>query len=316
MESMLFQGTTTQDFSPGEYKHQHSLQAFINSKGKITEADVREFQKQWGPVGASHLIQKTLRSNSSYRFFQQELILQSGAYSDEHLRKTVFILPHCPYVSKRVQDEMTEALNLTLSRLGFAVHVIPYGYRESVSENAHALWQRLRQSLRDDIYLVSFSQGSLEARFLLEQMPDKSEMQKIKGWLNIGGLLFGSIDSPSIKWSPFEQYKRRLLRGSKYWSRSFVLPHDLPLVSYYGFPVDGGVELSESNAKLWGPHDGAVALVDTLRIPGIVCPLEAATHLDLPYLVSPKLVKILQWMIATNNSDSKVNWRLSSQSFE
>lgn len=313
---MLIKGTESQDFSPDNYFNHHELLGFIKSKEKITESDVIEFHKKWGPVGALHLLLKVLKSSSAYKFFQQEILIQSTGSFEDNVKKTIFILPHCPYLSRKELDLRTEQMNRGLSRLGFEVHVVPFQYRGTVSENAQVFWDRLRLSLRDDIYLLSFSQGSLEARFLFEQMPDKSEMQKIKGWINLSGLIYGSIDSPSLKWLPFDNFKKNALRGSAFWNRAFSLPISIPVINYYGFPFDAGVSSSLENAKIWGPHDGKLPLIDTLRMPGIICPLEGVDHFGVPAQVSGKLVKIVKWISCLQSSEQKLNWKLSSHQFE
>lgn len=167
---------------------------------------------------------------------------------------------------------------------GFTTHLTPLASNTSVEEGAQVLGQLLRELLKGDknVILVSASSGGpIVAHAIATQ--GIADDPKLRGWLNICGVLNGSPVIDSLLFWPATLVLRSiaLFEGWSYKSllslsreksvaryAGFSKPAHLTIVNYVGTPFSGQISqygsLFKKLLKRKGPNDGLTYITEAL----------------------------------------------------
>jgi hypothetical protein len=184
------------------------------------------------------------------------------------------------------------ALAAIAEHCGFTVALAPLHSRGSIKENAQLIWQTIEQEESANLWLASLSKGSSEVRLALQSHPQHPALAKVRGWINVSGLVRGTplaeryrlgmkaffllagVDSRTAD----ELHPRHF-----YWQTPFYPPPHLHVINLIGVPLRHHIR---QRNMLWrytrlarfGPNDGMAPLHDLLVEPGLLYPVWGADH--------------------------------------
>lgn len=176
------------------------------------------------------------------------------------------------------------------TRLGIENYLVGINATGSVEENADTIAHEIIRHAEGGrpIILVGPSSAGPAIHLALGNQLGTQHLQRVKAWLNLGGILQGS---PLIDyWQPWPRnWLFQFILWYKEWNREHVLsmsaehsrrrfalldlPDDLLVVNYLGIPLSG--DLSQNSRDKYpmlrkdGPNDGLTLLADVIA-PGSV----------------------------------------------
>ena len=200
----------------------------------------------------------------------------------------------------------------------FQTSTVPTLSKGSVSFNTKLVKEAIQNDTHERIWLVSFSKGSTEVRRALEQLVDSPEIEKVKGWVSISGIPYGT---------PLATLKQKSLVSKAIWgitSKSLrvetvvstELTHEgelanpmkisskINIIHIAGFPIAPHLhpELIKFYKRLapFGPNDGLMLLQDYMHTEGRVYPMWGLDHFLRTSTISSVIYKMCHYISNTN----------------
>ena len=284
--------------------------------GELSEQDLRDLMASDGIDLATALLYQHICTSVRHHDFIQRVNLPDPPQPPRQT-PLVVIMPgafHVEYPHTGADGARLLALASQMGWRGDRVQAPSLG---SMSENAAALVDLLSRHRGEPIILVSLSKGGLDVRAALARPNATSELQDVRAWVNISGLVFGT---PLIAWLRARPLRwlgvRLLLRvrrqqlahleelhrsGTKPAGTFPPIPPHLRAIHIVGFPLQRHLSNNwarRGHARLaaLGPNDGGgILLHDVTRLPGDVYPVWGADHyLNPSWDINPLLLRLLQ----------------------
>jgi len=203
------------------------------------------------------------------------------------------------------------------SACGFETEILPIGSRGSVTENQALVWEALVREARSDLWLFSLSKGGAEVRLALQTHAGHPVLRKIRGWINVSGLVRGTHYIDSMLSSATGRLRVRALclalgmsyEGVKelqtthgYWREALELPAGMTVINLVGVPllchIQEGLVARYRRLSRFGPNDGFVLLPESIIFPGLIYPIWGSDHLFRSPQVSPLLYRVFRYVRA------------------
>lgn len=194
---------------------------------------------------------------------------------------------------------------------GFDVEVVPTLSRGSISQNASIIRASIENTRGKPLWLFSLSKGGGEVRRALSERPDTGAIERVRGWINVSGIVRGSHFIDHMLGSPARRLRARAFclalgtsyAGAKelqtthpYWRETFEVPELMTVINLVGVPlgchVQKGLVGRYRRLGTLGPNDGFVLLPETLILPGLIYPIWGSDHLFRSPQVSPLLYRL------------------------
>jgi hypothetical protein len=180
----------------------------------------------------------------------------------------------------------------TAQRFGYATACAPLLSRGSVAANAERLGRMIEAEAERPLWLVSLSIGGAAVRLALQQQPDHPAWRKVRGWINVSGLVAGTPLADRY-WLGVRTFF--LLAGVDprtaaelhphyaAWQATWQPPPHMRVINIIGVPLRRHLQQRNMRwryARLarFGPNDGMAPLPDLLVQPGWVYPIWGADH--------------------------------------
>ena len=199
-------------------------------------------------------------------------------------------------------------------KLGFEAVRAPTATLTSLSGNAALLHEWLPRLGERPLCIVSLSKGSAEVRLLLERARGEPWLRRLKGWINVCGLVRGTpIHDEKTKglWSiiryrlvaaavgiPFRDLAE-YATDHAHWQRPLAIEPGTTVVSLVSIPLPCHIQTHLIGRYRMlshlGPNDGMVACRDAL-LPGFAVPVWGADHFFRSTEVAPLLYRLFRWM--------------------
>jgi hypothetical protein len=174
----------------------------------------------------------------------------------------------------------------------FLVAVAPVLSRGSITENAEHLWRTIEQEPGDNLWLVSLSKGGGEVRLMLQAHAGDPAIQKLRGWINISGLVRGTplADHYQLGVRAFfllagvdSRAAAELQPGHAHWQKPLVLPPHVHVINVIGVPLRHHIRQRNmlwryTRLARYGPNDGMAPLSNLLVQPGQIYPVWGTDH--------------------------------------
>lgn len=193
-------------------------------------------------------------------------------------------------------------------QFGFETSILPLNSRGSVLKNTEIIKQKLTEERHPNIWVVSMSKGSTEARLALEELTTVGIPTNIKGWVSISGLCHGSpLADMKIRSMPLRLYWRTVcaIMGIEYafteestysnkrLQKEIAMPNHLEIIHIAGFPLSAHLHpLLQKRYEIlapYGPNDGLMILQDFIETQGHVYPVWGADH----FLRTPQMSTLI-----------------------
>src|SRR6266850_4823676 len=204
------------------------------------------------------------------------------------------------------------SLVATIARAcGFRVEVIRSGSRGSVSKNASVIWEAIENEKDSPLWLLSLSKGGGEVRLALQQHSGAEALRRVRGWINVSGIVRGSHFIDYMLGTPSRRLRSRafclafatsyagiqeLQTKHAYWQVPFEPCVQMTVINLVGVPlgchVQKGLLGRYRRLGTLGPNDGLVLLPETLIHPGLIYPIWGSDHLFRSPQVSPLLYRL------------------------
>ena len=169
------------------------------------------------------------------------------------------------------------------ARLGLEHYLVDIEDNGTIEENASILAAQIAHYARKHkkIILVSVSKAGAEVALALGEVMDKAQTSPVKAWINIGGLLQGSLIADSaLRWP--KRWLAQLYFYYRGWSFDSVagmateasrarfnrlrIPRHILIINYIGIPLSGDVSILARDRYLdlrhSGPNDGITLITD------------------------------------------------------
>lgn len=179
-----------------------------------------------------------------------------------------------------------------LTRLGIPNQLIETGQFALSADNAKQIVAEIsRASIQHtEIVLVSASKGGLETAMALGNIMEKEAFQKVKAWVNVGGILNGSpiadqyLKGPKCwfaKWMLWTKGQTiEVVRDISHHRRkmdfvTYQFPKHINIINFVGVPLTSQVHPRIKSRycsiqKEFGPNDGLTTIPDEITENGIV----------------------------------------------
>jgi hypothetical protein len=229
------------------------------------------------------------RALNRFRMLARPVSASSSGLLDEAMDFAVVVVPGWDYLESGPVTGADFARQLRqFTDLGIANYRVPIDPHGGVEENAAVIRSEIARigEIHRDIVLVSASSGSPAAALALGDRSTHGEVEHVRAWLNLGGILGGMrlIDAFSTGLGSVVLEAYALLNGwdmddieSMSAARSharlanMTLPNDLVVINYIGIPFSGDissrVSFFYSRLREHGPNDGLTLVTDPV-LPG------------------------------------------------
>lgn len=212
--------------------------------------------------------------------------------------------------------------------LGFTTDVIETNARETITGNARLIGDHLRKSAAQQIILVTVGRGTAEARLLFQRRGRAAkELEKVRGWINIGGSFGGSRAAAVRLGDRFANLEARAefwLKRAKFtalqeissetgiWRERMNVHDCMMIVSVFGLlapeRVPFALRSSFETLRAYGPNDGGVLAFEAMARPGLLYPVPGLSHLMEEVILGPVLQRMFTGM-STSIRQSDYFWR-------
>lgn len=216
------------------------------------------------------------------------------------------LVPNLGYSEDPKAQVTGEAVLQAAERLGFAVVLAPTSHAVDLVGNAQIVAKTVSELPQRHVVLASMSVGGAYVKVAISEVPNESLWQRVKTWINICGLLDGTIVGSMLadrltneletqihQWlttrgADFSRHTIRALcecgrgPGSKL-DCSLALPDGLFMLNVVACPLQRHIayehtkELHRITGES-GPNDGLGLLADMLDKPGDVFPIWGSDH--------------------------------------
>ncbi len=194
--------------------------------------------------------------------------------------------------------------------------LIDLNSRGSIFKSRDVIKEKILRERHSNVWIVSFSKGSIETRLCLEELHGEKFPNNIKGWINISGPVTGtslwdhkhkSFFSRAI-WRVISKIlgidhtlSREMSRNNLLLQKDFLLPPHLEVMHIVGVPLPSHLQpmtiKKYRRLAQFGPNDGIITLSDFLGVSGNVYPLWGADHFLRLNHISALIYKILNYII-------------------
>jgi hypothetical protein len=228
-------------------------------------------------------------------------IAQINAYPEvivaPHRPTKIIIIPGMFYKEHSDIGGDGALIKTIAEKFGFETERIDVLSRGSVLDNKEIIKKKLLENQHKNVWLVSLSKGSTEARLALEDMSGTDSVKNITGWINIGGLLNGTLHADKKLHSLFSKIiwyltlqvlridyavTEEIAYKNKTLQNTMNIDSHVHMIHIVGFPLRSHVEpFLRSKYKTLatiGPNDGIILLKDLLYISGTVYPVWGVDH--------------------------------------
>jgi hypothetical protein len=211
---------------------------------------------------------------------------------------------------------------------GLEAEILPVSSRGSVTENQRFVWEALVRETRDDLWLFSLSKGGAEVRLALESHAGHAALRKIRGWINVSGLVRGTHYIDSMLGSAPGRLRARafclalgmsyegvkeLRTTHRYWRDPPEPPAGMTVINLVGVPllchIQEGLVARYRRLSRFGPNDGFVLLPESIVLPGLIYPIWGSDHLFRSPQVSPLLYRVFRYVRAVGVAGAHVGER-------
>jgi len=232
-------------------------------------------------------------------FIERVRQLQNTPRPDRRVAATVAIIPGAFYREYPQSGADGRTILQAAANEGCHVEIIPTASTGRPADNARVICRWLESVRHDPIVLVSLSKGGADLKLALNTSGMSQSLDRVKAWINIGGILRGS---PMVNWNMARPWCRVLHRSLfLFRGRDFQfaldlerraggpldiplhLPEHLQLIHVAGFPLRR--HLVTRYARRWhrrladlGPNDSVMMLDDLLNLPGMILPIWGVDH--------------------------------------
>lgn len=204
------------------------------------------------------------------------------------------------------------------SRLGLANLLIDTEENGTIEENADIIAEEIVRvtELNKRIVLVSVSKAGPEVAQALGEVMDHHETRNVKAWINIGGLLQGSLIADSaLRWP--KRWLAKLYFTYKGWdfdsvasmgterSRSRLkrlsIPQRILIINYIAIPLSGDVSVLARDRYMdlrnEGPNDGLTLITDAIAPNSITVAQLGVDHFFLDPDIDAKAAALIRTVI-------------------
>ena len=294
-EPVVKGGTVVFDFlkekeTESTYAYYQACQAY----DKDPDQDFISIKNQWGLMASLLYAQMYFSNLESYKRFRRELALYPFSFREMNRKRRnydmwLILSPTGLGDQKTNQRILRQIQGLAVSG-GFSSvrQVVLPG--DSVLSGAQHLRKLVQQqkSLGRKLILVSHSFGSAFVRVMLDNT-SKDDLELVRGWLNLSGLIFGS---PLFHCSDRSDRSTRFsstppLQASFSMEQKYFLgepkTHHLEVLHFLGVSHEdeilGPLALkNRERLKAWGPSDGTLCFEPFRKLGNMVVPLINQGH--------------------------------------
>lgn len=200
-------------------------------------------------------------------------------------------------------------------KFNYPCEILNINSRGSVLKNKEFVKKKLIGDTHENIWIVSFSKGSIETRLALEEIYQSDLTHHIKGWINVSGPIKGTALSDEklnsnikyILWRIFAgmtgifgRMPNETARNNASLKAPVNIPPELVQIHLVGFPLVSHLQqfTIERYRKLSinGPNDGIIMLSDILGINGNVYPIWGVDHFLRSNHISEIIYKLLNYI--------------------
>jgi hypothetical protein len=186
-----------------------------------------------------------------------------------------------------------------LTALGIDNELIPIAECGTIEDNAEFIATELSHPRHRDknIILVSASSGGSSTATALGRLLAPRELGHVKAWVNVGGLLQGSVMADRAVRAPRRWITKAIVFARRWNYESIVsmttersrtrylqisVPRTLFCVNYVGIPLSGQITRLARNdyrtSRKAGPNDGVTLIADSLIPHGVTVAIMGIDH--------------------------------------
>ncbi|MDO8600956.1 MAG: hypothetical protein Q7R73_05155 [bacterium] len=205
-------------------------------------------------------------------------------------------------------------------KFNFVCDILDIDSRGSILKNKETIVRKLTDDPHENIWIVSFSKGSIETRIGLEEIY-KSGLTRnnIKGWINVSGPIKGTALSDEklnsalkyFLWRVFAEMTGIFGRMPDETAKSNALlkapvnvPPQLEQIHLVGFPLASHLQPFTigryRKLSTYGPNDGIIMLSEALNLDGHVYPIWGVDHFLRSNHISEIIYKLLNYITNKN----------------
>jgi hypothetical protein len=261
----------------------------------MTKSDLTEIHNKFGIYHSTAALYQYLKN--THHEFISEMDSYSTATKTSACPIKLLLVPgmfYKEYVNFGADGALIRKI---AEKFGFKVELLETISKGSVSKNKEILLKKLATDRHPNIWLVSFSKGSTEVRWGLEELMNKGFPSNIKGWVSISGLIHGTPLASEKLRSSFHKLiwylttkaiginyagTEEISHANKTLKGKVRVPQHLEVIHITGFPLPSHLQpvLVKRYNKLAviGPNDGTSVLEDLLDLPGKIYPIWGTDH--------------------------------------
>jgi hypothetical protein len=262
---------------------------------KMTKIDLRDIHQKFGIHHSTAALYQYLKN--THREFISEMDSYASAIKASARPVKLLLIPGMFYKEYVNFGADGALIRKVAEKFGFEVELLETKSKGSVSANKEILLKKLATDRHPNIWIVSFSKGSTEVRWGLEELMNKGFPTNIKGWVSISGLINGTPLASEKLRTNFHKaiwYLTTKAIGIDYAATEEIshanealkgkvrLPEHLDVIHIAGFPLPSHLQpvLIKRYNKLAviGPNDGTSVLEDLLDLPGKIYPIWGTDH--------------------------------------
>lgn len=247
-----------------------------------------------------YFAQRTSQDSSNWKVqctFQTEFRRLKNSKTENRLRSSPtnskYIILFAPGWLYKLNSEIGADLGgprKLLSAQGFETHLIETDENGTIEDNAHAIANEIRlyKDSKRQLIIVSASKGGPEVAYALGNLLPRDDADHVKAWVNIGGIIQGSLLADfALSW-PKSLFFRIVFafkglsttgvesittQRSRERFRTLDIPEGLFILNYTAVPLSGhitkGAQDGYEDLREHGPNDGLTLLADEIVPRGV-----------------------------------------------
>jgi len=303
-----------------QWPHYQSLE-------EISESALRRITAEQGIDFATALLFDRITGSPKHGEFVRQIDACRDIDSDQpwNTDVTVAVAPGAFYLEYPHTGAAGDVVLAEAARMGFRTALIPTSSVGTPRENGQLICRWLRERREETIILGSLSKGGTDVKMAMSERGAAQTFGNVMGWINVGGILYGSPMSSWILNRRFASIAYRLLffcfrkrfefvtslerRTGGELDFELSLPEHLNLINVIGFPLRR--HLSSRRAERWhqrigelGPNESVTLLHDALRLPGHLLPVWGVDHYLQEGWEASRLIRALLYYVASEAKQS------------
>ena len=205
-----------------------------------------------------------------------------------------------------------------VDRLGFAHRLVEVDELGTIEDNARRIADYVIQYQQSGkkIILVSVSKAGAEVALALGQLLTYTQSQNVKAWVNIGGIIQGSLIADSAtRWPKrwitelyflfkgwdFASVESMTTHKSKARFARLSIPRHILIINYIGIPLSGDVSVPARDRYLklrrHGPNDGLTLITDAIVPHGFTIAQLGFDHFFLDPAINDKSAALIHTLL-------------------